>query len=709
MVNTSLGFKENSVMNIAGFFVNRRVINRVYSIQNQNGEMISDPRMIAKTFISYYQNLLGSDDGEAMDIHSEVICDGKVLTENQKHVVCRSFTENDVRNALWDIDENKSLASDGYTSSFFKKALDIVKTDVCGAMICTRLKEILPDIISEEQGAFVSGRAIIDNIMICQDLLKDYKNQRKPPRCTIQVDIKKAYDSLKWKFIKRMLKALSFPPQFVGVLTRLFKKIGQKRSFKFHHRCNPLKLNHLIFADDLMLFSYGNKASVSLLVRALKTFHMVSGLQANEDKTSIYFGNVSEDVKQEILFSSGFVEGDFPFKYLGIPLNSRYLRASDFDVLTDKIMASVTCWSSRNLSYAGRVVLINSILISFYSYWAQCVLMPKSVLDRINQLCRAYLWDGNISLSKAPPISWDWVCKPRKVGGMGIRNCSAWNKAALGKYVWKVACKKDSLWVEWVHSVYVKHKDWWHYIPGKRVSRAWKKICRVKEEMMTGFISNRWTEGTYTIVEGYSWILGSMLTVSWKNWIWNKFNIPKHTFIAWLAAQDRLRLRIKLYSIGVSESKQCLLCGIAPESLQHLDEDGAGSEVSWLEGDGVQDDPSRRVSQEDKELHSTQFNQWLQVIHHNSPVTCDAVNGTVNNGISNDQSESINPNPLMMGRLIQGEENNRRWSTLFRNTRDEGLDLTSDDLDAQPGDACGLGDSGKMQITAEDVDPHIQF
>ncbi|XP_021735655.1 uncharacterized protein LOC110702256 [Chenopodium quinoa] len=185
---------------------NRRVMNRICSIQNQNGEMISAPNKIAETFVSYYQKLLGSDEGEVMDIHTEVIQAGQVLSESQKHAVITPFTEIDVRNALWDIDENKCPCPDGYTSSFFKQAWEIVKADVCGAvlnffetgmllkqinttsltlvpkvasatavtqyrpiaccnviykiiskMICTRLKEILPDIISEEQGAFISG------------------------------------------------------------------------------------------------------------------------------------------------------------------------------------------------------------------------------------------------------------------------------------------------------------------------------------------------------------------------------------------------------------------------------------------------------------------------------------------------------------------------------------------------------------------------
>lgn len=162
-----------------------------------------------------------------------------------------------------------------------------------------------------------------------------------------------------------------------------------------------------------MLFSYVDKKFVSLLIRALKAFKGCSGLQANADKSVIYFGSVQSEIQQEIVSESGFVIGETPFKYLGIPLNAKYLRVSDFDVIVDKMLTRITCWSSRNLSYIARVVLVNSVLISLHTYSAQCVLLPKSVILRITQLCRAFLWCGDNVLSKAPPIAWDWVYKLR--------------------------------------------------------------------------------------------------------------------------------------------------------------------------------------------------------------------------------------------------------------------------------------------------------
>lgn len=44
-------------------------------------------------------------------------------------------------------------------------------------LISEKLNSILPDIKSPSQGAFVSGRSILYNVMICQDIVKDYKRK----------------------------------------------------------------------------------------------------------------------------------------------------------------------------------------------------------------------------------------------------------------------------------------------------------------------------------------------------------------------------------------------------------------------------------------------------------------------------------------------------------------------------------------------------
>lgn len=60
------------------------------------------------------------------------------------------------------------------------------------------------------------------------------------------------------------------------------------------------------------------------------------------------------------------------------------------------------------------------------------------------------------------------------------------------------------------------------------------------------------------------------LTVTWNKSIWFRQRIPKHAFLTWIVARDRLPTRNLLRSWGLNVSSDCLLCGVAEESITHL-------------------------------------------------------------------------------------------------------------------------------------------
>lgn len=112
----------------------------------------------------------------------------------------------------------------------------------------------------------------------------------------------------------------------------------------------------------------GDSQPVSLLTRGMETFSLTSRLSANKGKSAVYFNNVKENTEHHIIQITGFEEGQLPFRYLGVPISTKKLSAAECEELTDKITSRIKCWGSRNLSYTARVQLINSVLMSLYTY-----------------------------------------------------------------------------------------------------------------------------------------------------------------------------------------------------------------------------------------------------------------------------------------------------------------------------------------------------
>ncbi|XP_059295578.1 uncharacterized protein LOC132048915 [Lycium ferocissimum] len=202
-----------------------------------------------------------------------------------------------------------------------------------------KTRVFLLEIISSNQSAFVIGRTIVQNIVICQDLMRLQNRKNTTRSCLIKIDLRKACDTVEWESVEEILYGLNSPHSIVldgGVHGEIIGQMGLRRGdpispflfvicmeyftgimqwvatqegFAFHTKCKGLKLNHLCFADDMSIFNKGYFHSVMLMLRGLKTFSEASGLTTNATKSSIFSANMDHQVLEDFCETTGYTKG----------------------------------------------------------------------------------------------------------------------------------------------------------------------------------------------------------------------------------------------------------------------------------------------------------------------------------------------------------------------------------------------------------------
>jgi hypothetical protein len=144
----------------------------------------------------------------------------------------------------------------------------------------------------------------------------------------------------------------------------------------------------------------------------------------------ILVGNVEqEDLLAGIL---GCRVAFLPVKYLGLPLGASYKAKHIWDRVIEKLELWLASWKQLYLSKGGRVTLIN-----LPTYYFSLSPIPVSVAKHIEKIQSNFLWGGFGEEFKYHLVKWLKVCTLIKEGGLGIRNLLVFNRALLGKWLWR--------------------------------------------------------------------------------------------------------------------------------------------------------------------------------------------------------------------------------------------------------------------------------
>ncbi|XP_059440872.1 uncharacterized protein LOC132173392 [Corylus avellana] len=255
---------------------------------------------------------------------------------------------------------------------------------------------------------------------------------------------------------------------------------GGNVGFKFHPKCERMKLTHLCFADDLLIFSEASLSSIKVIKAALIEFENLSGLKANPSKSSLYCSGVSDRMRHILLDDLMMKEGHFPVRYLGVPFISSRLSAADCGALLSRISGRIDSWLSKNLSYAGRLQLLSSVLYSLQVYWMGIFILPKKIIKAIEQKFNRFLWNGKEEGVAKAKVSWSDLCFPKKEGGLGLKKLETWNQTSMLRHIWSIFARSGSIWVAWVRENLLKRKSFWSVGIPQNCSWSWRKILKLR-------------------------------------------------------------------------------------------------------------------------------------------------------------------------------------------------------------------------------------
>ncbi|KAL2252827.1 UNVERIFIED_CONTAM: hypothetical protein Sindi_0077400 [Sesamum indicum] len=507
----------------------RRVARRILQINDDNGTIHTEPEEIINEFVCYYQNLLGGHRRQiTLDIGFLRPWARHILSNEEAGHLILVFTPDDVKQAVFDIANDKVSGPDGYSSGFFKAAWPVVGQEVTKAvleffstgklvkqvnstllalipkvhtpmtvgdfrpisccnvlykiiakLLVQQLSVVLDKIISPCQGAFIPRRSIGDNILLAQELLTGYNLVRLPPHCTLKVDIRKAYDTVEWDFLLAVLQLFGFPQTFI----RWIEECVTTAAFSIGLNGNP----HGFFAGARGL-RQGDPLSSYLFVLVMEVLHL-GLLQLIEQDLQFFYHWKCEPAK---LFQLGFA--DDLLLFCRADLNSLRTLKRGLDRfaewsglrLNEQILTIMGFQEGQlPMRYLGLPLLSSRLSIS------DCQPLLLKIDARING------WEG-ISLSYAgrtstsgyAKVAWKDVCKPIKEGGQGIKDIGILNRSLIAKKLCDVIrCDRTSIWVEWLKQTRLHNTSIWT-INEKGGSWGWRKLLRLRISIlpMTEFI-----------------------------------------------------------------------------------------------------------------------------------------------------------------------------------------------------------------------------
>ena len=471
---------------------NINYVNKTIKKLSINNQIITKQTDILHHIKDFYTNLFSNKDSSLTDINIETLLSQSLnkinkLSEDQKSSIESPIKLDELASTLYKMNNNKTPGNDGFPCEFYKmfwvklkffilrsvnetfldkelmitarqcqitclpkgdKPREFLKNwrpisllnvtyKLISATLANRLKQVLPNIISETQTGFLQHRFIGESTRLIYDLMS-YAEEHNQKGLLMLIDFEKAFDSVSWHFLYKTLDFLNFGPYiktWVKILNTNITATVQQSGFNSHffpvkrgcRQGDPIasyefllcaQILYLLiqqnkdikgliahqyeykltqFADDTTLIMDGSQGSLQAALNTLEIFGSISGLRINKDKTKIiWIGKKRNSI--DILETQPPLQwGSTEFDLLGLTFSTDMSKILELNYkkYLPVITNTIKHWNNRYLTPIGKITIIKTFLMSKLIHLFTSLPTPSDeFIKQVQTQIYQFLWDG---------------------------------------------------------------------------------------------------------------------------------------------------------------------------------------------------------------------------------------------------------------------------------------------------------------------------
>ncbi|XP_075649604.1 uncharacterized protein LOC142620050 [Castanea sativa] len=246
-------------------------------------------------------------------------------------------------------------------------SLSNVISRLASKVLANRLKCFLPNIVNENQSAFMSPRLITNNVLVAFETMHYLNNKRngRQGEMALKLDMSKAFDRVEWGYLRDVMLKMGFSDRWVKIMMRCVTSVTYS-----------IQIN-------------GTNDDYSCLEQILVTYEKASGQQLNREKTSLFFShNTPQEPKEYIqhLFGADVIKQHET--YLGLPSLVGKSKKNTFHALKEKLDNKLSGWKEKMFSQAGKEILIKAVAQAIPTYTMSVFKLPDTLCDELTSMGR---------------------------------------------------------------------------------------------------------------------------------------------------------------------------------------------------------------------------------------------------------------------------------------------------------------------------------